>query len=160
MGMNKDPRTKAERKSDREMITTRSFNAPPRIVYKAWSDPALFQRWWLGKSMGLTMISCQMDIRTGGSYKVEISQGGGKPMPFFGHYTEVLPEKKIVWTNEESGEITVTTVTFEEQDGRTLLALHELYPNKESLDAVFNGMDGAMIEPFEQLDALLPELGA
>jgi uncharacterized protein YndB with AHSA1/START domain len=77
-------------------------------------------------------------------------------MVFFGRYVEVTPHSRLVWTNEESGEGgPVTTVTFEEKDGRTLLVLHELYASKEALDAAGTGAAEAMVETFAQLDDLL-----
>ncbi|MDE1146912.1 MAG: SRPBCC family protein [Azospirillaceae bacterium] len=150
-------RTTVERKSEREMVTTRTFNAPPRIVFEAWSKPELFRRWWVPKSLGLSLLSCEMDVRTGGGYRLEFDLGDSKTMAFFGKYLEVTPPARIVWTNEESDGGPVTTVTFEEKDGKTLLVLHELYPSKEALDTA-EGMEGALPESFDQLDALLVAL--
>lgn len=80
-------------------------------------------------------------------------------MAFFGRYLEVTPPSRLVWTNEESADGAVTTVTFEEKDGKTLLVLHELHPSKESLDAGIGVADG-LRETFGQLDELLVSLGA
>jgi uncharacterized protein YndB with AHSA1/START domain len=147
-------RTTVERRSDREVVVTRSFDAPARLVFEAWSNPELFQRWWVPKSMGMTLHSCEMDVRTGGTYRLNFGDG----MDFFGRYIEVTPPSLIVWTNEEGGEnASVTTVTFEENDGRTLLVLSELYPSKEALDAEGGAAD-AMQETFGQLDELLVTL--
>lgn len=141
-----------ERTSDCEIVVTRTFDAPARLVFEAWTRPELFQRWWLPKSMGMTLQSIEMDARTGGRYR--LSFGGG--MDFFGRYLEVTPPTRIVWTNEESGEDgSVTTVTLEEKDGRTLLVMHELYPSKEALDAAGTGAAEATRETFQQLDELL-----
>lgn len=148
-------RTTVERKSEREIVVTRVFNAPPRIVFEAWTTPELFKQWWLPKSMGMTLESCEMDVRTGGGYRLVF--GGG--IPFHGRYIEVTPPSRIVWTNEESDNGSVTTVTFEEKAGKTLLVLHELYPSKEALEAE-HGMEDAMSETFGQLDELLASLGA
>ncbi|MFO1510614.1 MAG: SRPBCC domain-containing protein [Steroidobacteraceae bacterium] len=146
-----------ERKSDRELVVTRAFNAPARLVFAAWTRPELFKQWWLPKSMGMTLVSCEMDVRTGGKYRL----GFGDGMDFFGRYLEVTPHSRLVWTNEESGDSgSVTTVTFEEKDGRTLLVLSELYPSKEALDAAGTGAADAMGETFQQLDELLANLGA
>jgi len=146
-----------ERKSDRELVVTRAFNAPARLVFEAWTRPELFKQWWLPKSMGMTLVSCEMDVRTGGRYRL----GFGDGMDFFGRYLEVTPHSRLVWTNEESGDAgSVTTVTFEEKDGRTLLVLSELYPSKEALDAAGTGAADAMGETFQQLDGLLANLGA
>ena len=150
-------RTSVERKSDRELVVTRAFNAPARLVFAAWTRPELFKQWWLPKSMGMTLVSCEMDVRTGGKYRL----GFGDGMDFFGRYLAVTPHSRLVWTNEESGDAgSVTTVTFEEKDGRTLLVLSELYPSKEALDAAGTGAADAMGETFQQLDELLANLGA
>jgi uncharacterized protein YndB with AHSA1/START domain len=148
-------RTSVERKSDRELVVTRTFNAPARLVFEAWTKPELFKQWWLPKSMGMTLVSCEMDVRTGGKYRLGF--GGG--MDFFGRYLEVTPHSLLVWTNEESGDAgSVTTVIFEEKDGKTLLVLSELYPSKEALDAAGTGAADAMGETFQQLDGLLATL--
>jgi uncharacterized protein YndB with AHSA1/START domain len=150
-------RTSVDRKSDRELVVTRAFNATARLVFAAWTRPELFKQWWLPKSMGMTLVSCEMDVRTGGKYRL----GFGDGMDFFGRYLEVTPHSRLVWTNEESGDSgSVTTVTFEEKDGRTLLVLSELYPSKEALDAAGTGAADAMGETFQQLDELLANLGA
>lgn len=150
--------TIVERKSDRELVVTRTFDAPARIIFQAWSKPELFRRWWLPKSMGMTLISYEADIRTGGSYRLEISHQGSKPMAFFGKYLEVIPHSRMVWTNEESPDGPVTTVTLEEKGGKTLLVLSELHPSKAALDAAGTGALDAMPETFGQLDELVAEL--
>src|SRR5215475_9243402 len=112
-------RTAVERKSDHEFVVTRMFDAPAHIVFEAWSKAELFQRWWVPKSCGLTMLSCEMDVRTGGSYRIMMSHPSmPQPMAFFGKYLDVIPNARIVWTNDEGGEGgAVTTVTFEEKGG-------------------------------------------
>lgn len=148
-------RTTVKRKSDREVVVTRTFSAPARVVFKAWTTPELFQRWWAPRSMGMTLLSCEMDVRVGGGYRLKF--GGG--MDFFGKYLEVIPNSRLVWTNDESGDAgPVTTLTFEEKGGQTLLVLHELYPSKEALEAAGGAAD-AMSEMFAQLDELLATLG-
>src|SRR5262249_40069745 len=125
-------RTTVERKSERELVVTRTFDAPARLVFEAWTRPELFQKWWLPKSMGMVLHSCEMDVRPGGKYRLAISHGGSTPGEFFGRYLEVTPPSRIVWTNDEAGDAgPVSTVTFEEKDGQTLLVMHELYPSKE-----------------------------
>jgi uncharacterized protein YndB with AHSA1/START domain len=147
--------TTVERRSERELVVTRSFDAPARLVFEAWSNPELFQRWWVPKSMGMKLHSCEMDVRTGGTYRLNFGEG----MDFFGRYVEVTPPLRIVWTNEEGGENgSVTTVTFEEKDGRTLLVMSELYPSTEALDAQGTGAADATQETFGQLDELLVTL--
>jgi len=141
-----------ERTSEREIVVTRTFDAPARLVFEAWTRAELFRQWWLPKSMGMTLESIEMDVRTGGTYRLGF--GGG--MDFFGRYLEVTPPSRLVWTNEESGDAgAVTTVTFEETDGQTRLVLRELYPSKEALDAAGTGAAEAMRETFLQLDELL-----
>ena len=144
-----------ERRSDRELVVTRWFDAPPRLVFEAWSRPELFQRWWVPRSMGMTLHDCEMDVRTGGTYRLNF--GGG--MDFFGRYVEVVPPSRIVWTNEEGdGGGSVTTVTFDEQDGGTLLVMSEVFASLEALEADGGGAAEATHETFAQLDALLVTL--
>src|SRR4029077_6221928 len=143
-------RTTVERKSERELVVTRTLNGPPRIVFEAWTKPELFGRWWPPKSMGMLLRSCEMDVRVGGKYRLEFEPGG---MAFFGTYLEVTPHSRLVWTNEEGGEDgPVTTVTFEEKSGKTLVVMHELHPSKEALDAAGTGAADAMVVTFAQLD--------
>jgi uncharacterized protein YndB with AHSA1/START domain len=153
-------RTKVERKSDRELVVTRTFNGPARIVFEAWIKPELLKLWWAPKSTGMSLLSCEAEVRAGGRYRFEIGREGSKPMAFFGQYVEVIPHSRLVWTNEESADGAVTTVTFEEKGGKTLLVMHELYPSKEALDASLAGMEGGMTETFAQLDELLVTLSA
>lgn len=147
--------TTVERKSERELVVTRGFNAPARLVFEAWTTPELFKRWWVPKSMGMNLLSCEMNVRVGGKYRLEFAHGASKSMAFFGTYLEVTPHSRLAWSNEESNDGPVTTVTFEEKDGKTLLVLHELYPSKEALDAAGTGAADAMGETFGQLDELL-----
>ena len=145
--------TSVERKSARELVVTRTFDAPARMVFEAWTKPDLFKRWWLPKSMGMSLRSCEMDVRVGGKYRLVFEPDG---MAFFGTYREVTPHSRLVWTNEEGGESgPVTTVTFEEKGGKTLLVMHELYPSKEALDAAGTGAADMMGETFAQLDELI-----
>jgi uncharacterized protein YndB with AHSA1/START domain len=151
-------RTTVERKSEREFVVTRTFNGPARLVFEAWTKPELIKRWWVPKSMGMSLLSCEADVRVGGTYRFVFAHGTAEPMAFFGKYLEVTPHSRLVWTNEESAEGAVTTVTFEEKAGKTLLVMHELYPSKEALEA--SGFADGMRETFEQLDELLVSLGA
>ena len=151
--------TTAERKSDRELVVTRTFDGPARLVFQAWTTPELFQKWWVPKSAPISMVSCEMDIRAGGGYRLVFAHGDST-MAFFGKYLEVTPHSRLVWTNEEGDGVTVTTVTFEEKAGKTLLVLHDLHPSKEVLDAaIASGSTGGFDEQFGQLDALLVTLG-
>ena len=154
-------RTTVERKSDREVVVTRTFDAPARLVFEAWTKPELFEQWWVPRSMGMTLRSCALDVRTGGEYRLVFGDDPANPMAFFGKYLDVVPNQRIVWTNEESGaDGSVTTVTFEEKNGKTTLVLSELYPTKEALDAAGTGAQEAMNETFGQLDELLASLAA
>jgi uncharacterized protein YndB with AHSA1/START domain len=153
----KNPTT-VERKSERELVVTRTFNGPPRIVFEAWTRPELFRRWWVPKSLGMSLRSCEMDVRVGGKYRLEFEPDG---VAFFGTYLDVTPNSRLAWTNEEGGEDgPVTTVTFEEKGGKTLLVVHELHSSKEALDAAGTGAADATVETFAQLDELLLTLGA
>jgi uncharacterized protein YndB with AHSA1/START domain len=161
MGERSDSRTTVERKSERELVISRTFNAPARVVFEAWTKPELFMRWWAPKSIGVPLFSCEMDVRVGGGYRVAFGHDASSAMAFFGKYIEVIPNARLVWTNEESDDAAVTTVTFEEKGDKTLLVLRELYPSKKALDDAFVGMEGGMMpEQFEQLDELLVSLGA
>ena len=152
-------RTTVERKSDRELVVTRTFNGPARLVFEAWTKPELFRQWWVPKSMGMSLLSCEMDVRVGGKYRLEFAYGDSRAA-FFGTYKEVTPHSRLAWTNEESDEGSVTTVTLEEKSGKTLLVMTELYPSKEALDAAGTGAADATVETFAQLDELLVTLGA
>ena len=156
-------RTTVERKSDRELVVTRTFNGPARIVFEAWTRPELLQRWWAPKSFGVSFISCEADVRAGGTYRFVFSHPSSEqPMEFFGRYIEVTPHSRIVWTNDEAGEGgAVTTVTFEERGGETLVVMHDVYPSKDALDgAIASGSTSGFSESFEQLDEVLAALGA
>ena len=153
--------TTTERRTDRDLVVTRTFDAPARLVFQAWTTPELMKRWWVPKSIGIEMTACEMDVRTGGSYRFTFifTNDPSKPMSFFGKYVEVTPPSRLVWTNEESAEGSVTTVTFEERDGQTLLTMVDRYPSKEALDAAIeSGSTGAFEETFVQLDELFVSL--
>ena len=154
----KNPTT-VERTSERELVVTRTVNGPAHLVFQAWTKPELFRQWWVPKSMGMSLLSCDMDVRVGGRYRLEFAHGDSRAA-FFGTYKEVTPHSRLVWTNEEGDESSVTSVTFAEKGGKTLLVMHELYPSKEALDAAGTGAADAMGETFEQLDELLVTLGA
>jgi uncharacterized protein YndB with AHSA1/START domain len=155
-------RTTVERTSDRELVATRTFDGPARIVFEAWTTPELIMRWWTPESFGITFLSCDTDVRTGGSYRFVFGHAASEqPMAFHGRYIEVTPPSRLVWTNEEEEDGAVTTVTFEERDGKTRVVVHDLYPSKEALDeAMASGSTGAWPEQFEALDDLLTTLGA
>jgi uncharacterized protein YndB with AHSA1/START domain len=152
-------RTTVERKSEREIVVTRTINGPARLVFEAWTKPELFKRWWVPKSIGVSLLSCELDARTGGKYRLVFGTDPANGKEFFGRYIEVTPHSRLVWTNDEGDEGgAVTTVTFEEKGGQTLLVIHDLYPSKAALDA--SGSTDAMPETLDQLDELLATLGA
>ncbi len=154
-------RTTVERTSERELVVTRMIDGPPPSVFEAWTDADLFRQWWVPKSAGVTLLSCEIDARVGGGYRLTFDNGAGEPLAFFGRYLEVTPPSRLVWTNEEGdGGQVVTTVTFEDDHGRTRLVVHDLYPSKEALDeAVASGATSWNPETFDQLDELLVERG-
>jgi len=156
-------RTTVERKSERELVVTRTFNGPAHLVFEAWTKPELFVRWWVPKSSSVSLLSCEMDIRTGGTYRLVFSHPSAEqPMAFFGRYIEVVPHSRLVWTNDEGGEGgAVTTVTFEDRGSETLVVMSDLYSSKQALDdAIASGSTSGFGEQFEQLDGLLATLGA
>lgn len=155
--------TTVERASERELVVTRTFNAPARIVFEAWTTPELLKRWWAPKSFGISFISCEADVRPGGAYRFVFGHPAAEqPMAFFGKYLEVTPPTRLVWTNEEGGAGgAVTTVTFEERGGETLVVMRDLHPSKEALDeAIASGSTSGFGETFEQLDEVLAAPGA
>jgi len=152
-------RTTVERTSDREVTVTRTINGPARLVFEAFTKAELFRQWWVPRSMGMTLLSCELDARVGGKYRL-VFDHSPEPMAFFGTYVEVDPPRRLAWSNDEGGDGgSVTTVTFEDDGGRTRLVLRERYPSKEALDAAGTGAVDAMGETFEQLDELLVTLG-
>ena len=152
-------RTNVERRSDRDLFVTRIVNGPPRLVFEAWTRPDLFQRWWVPKSLGLTLLSCEMDVRVGGKYRL-VFRVHESEMAFFGTYREVVPWSRLVWTNEEGAEVTVTTVTLTEEGGKTVVAMTEVYPSKEALDAAMSsGMPEGTCETFGQLEEFIVAQG-
>ena len=153
-------RTTVERKSEREFVVTRTFDAPARLVFEAWTRPELLKLWWVPKSMDMSLLSCEADVRVGGTYRFVFGHDASETVAFFGRYLEVTPPSRLVWTNEEGeGGEAVTTVTFEEKAGQTLLVLHERHPSKEAVDGAI-GFGEGLRETFAQLDALLATLGA
>ena len=152
----------SERKTEREMVTSRVISGPARLVFEAWAKPERFKQWWVPESAPITLVSCQMDVRTGGSYRL-VFRAGDQSAEFFGKYLEVIPNVRLVWTNDEGGveAANLTSVTFEESNGATRVVVHDLYPSKEALDeAIATGAIGAMPEQLEQLEALFMNLGA
>lgn len=150
--------TKVERKSDRELVMTRTFNGPARIVFDAWTKPELLMRWWAPRSTGMKLLSCEIDLRVGGKYRLVFAGDGEHQHAFFGTYKEIERPTRLVWTDEEEPGEAVTTVTFTEKNGKTTLIMHQLYASKESLDGALTGVEYGMRETFEQLEQLLTTL--
>ena len=150
-------RTTIERTSDLELTVTRTINGPREAVFEAWTDAELFRQWWVPKSIGVTLLACEVDARVGGGYKLTFDTGTPEPMSFFGTYLEVSPPSRLVWTNEEDdGGTVVTTATFEADGDRTRLVIHDRYPSKAALDeATASGATNWNDETFDQLDELL-----
>ncbi len=152
--------TAVERKSERELVVTRTIDGPPRLVWEAWTRPELFRRWWVPKSAPITLLSCSLDVRVGGSYRLEFD-AGGQIMAFYGRYLEVTPCSRLSWTNDEGGEAAaaITTVTLEDCDGKTLLTMTDLHPSKEALDAALaSGSCDGTPETMDQLEVLVASL--
>jgi uncharacterized protein YndB with AHSA1/START domain len=151
-------RTALERKSERELVVTRVFDAPPRLVFKAWAEADLFRRWWVPKNAGIELLACEMDVCTGGAYRLQFAAGDNGTMTFHGKYLEVVPGERIVWTNEEEEGGAVTTVTFTDHGGQTLLTFHELYPTAAALEEALSGAAAGLPTQLDQLEDLLPQL--
>jgi uncharacterized protein YndB with AHSA1/START domain len=150
--------TSVERKGDRELVVTRIFDAPPSLVFRAWSEAELFRRWWVPENAhGISLVGCEMDVRTGGKYRLEFAAGDGT-MAFYGKYLDVVPNKRIVWTNDEGEAGAITTVTFQDQGGKTLLTFHEAYPTPEALEEAMQGSAAGLPDQLQQLEDLLPSL--
>ncbi len=152
--------TTVEKKSDHELVITRTFNGPARLVFEAWTKPELLKRWWTPKSIDMSFVSCEIDARTGGTYRFVFRAAGfEQPMAFHGRYIEVIPNARLVWTNEEGGEDgAITTVTFEEKNGQTLVVMHDRYASKEALEEAASGSAAGFMETFNQLEELLVAL--
>jgi uncharacterized protein YndB with AHSA1/START domain len=155
-------RTAMERTSERELVVTRTIDGPAHLVFDAWTQPDVLKRWWVPKSIPITLLSCEMDVRVGGTYRLTFQVDPTTTMDFYGRYLEVDPPSRLVWTNEEGeGDAVVTTVTFDEDQGRTRLVVHDLYPSKDALDdAIASGSTAGWVEMLDQLDELLLEPGA
>jgi uncharacterized protein YndB with AHSA1/START domain len=155
--------TTMDLKSDRELLITRTFNAPARIVFDAWTKAELVKRWWAPKSHGVSIAECNADVRVGGSYRYVLRPQEGDDIAFSGKYTEITPHSRLVYTQifepmRDAGAV-IVTITFEEQGGKTRLVSHELYPSKEAREAALgSGMEHGMRETLDQLDELVASL--
>jgi uncharacterized protein YndB with AHSA1/START domain len=154
-----------DRRSDLELVVSRVFDAPARIVYTAFTKPEHMKRWWAPKGFGVVMYECDIDLRVGGKFRYVFGREGEPKMAFSGEFTEVVPNQKIVSTQlfeqmPQAG-IAIVTATFTEIDGATTLELLQTFPTKAALDgAVATGMTDGMKLTFQQLAALCAELAA
>lgn len=156
--------TIVERTGDRELVVTRTFNAPAHIVFDAWTKPELLKRWWAPKSFGVSLFECEQDLRVGGAYRFAFGRDPKNPEAFSGRYLEVNPPSRLVLTQvyERMAHVgeAVVTATFEESQGRTRLTLRQLFPSKEALEgALASGMERGMRITLDQLDELVASMG-
>lgn len=153
-------RTTLERESDREIVIRRSFDAPAGIVFGALTNPDLVRRWWAPRSLGVSVVSVEIDVRVGGKYRHVLRHDGGGDVGFSGEYLDIVPPRRLVYTQiyepmAEAGEV-VVTVSLDERDGRTHLVLHERWPSKGALDgALATNMERGFSETMDQLEQLV-----
>jgi uncharacterized protein YndB with AHSA1/START domain len=149
--------------SDRELVIARTFNGPARIVFDAWTRAELVKRWWAPKSHGVSIVSCEADVREGGSYRYVMRHHEHGDIAFSGKYIEVTPYSRLVYTQffepmMDAGAV-IVTITLEEKNGKTHLRSHELYPSKEALETTLaSGMEHGMRETMDQLEELVASL--
>lgn len=149
---------------DREIVIERTFNAPARIVFDAWSQPELVERWWAPRSRGVAVVQIVATVRTGGSYRYVLSHRD-RQFAFSGAYIEVTPPARLVYTQifepaaggAQPGDAEiVVTVTFDERDGRTRVRSHTQCLSAEVRDGIIaSGMEHGMRETMEQLEELV-----
>src|SRR5262249_32142953 len=151
--------TTVERTSDREVVVTRTVNGPARIVFDAFTKAELLRRWWVPKSMGMNLLSCEVDARVGGKYRL-VFEHKPEPVAFFGTYTAVKPHPRLSWATGEDGEgASATPLRCAETRGTTLLRRREADARWEALHAAGRGAQGGMGETLSKLQGLLPALG-
>jgi uncharacterized protein YndB with AHSA1/START domain len=154
--------TTMQLEADREIIISRTFDGPARIVFDAWTKPELVKRWWAPKGRA-TIVSVDADVRVGGKYRYVLKADVGEAFAFSGSYTEITPHSRLVYTQSfepmaDAGSA-IITVTFDERDGKTRLVSRELYPSKEAREAALSsGMEEGMRETMDQLDVLVASL--
>lgn len=156
--------TIVERTSDRELVVTRTFDAPAQIVFDAWTKPDLLKQWWAPKSFGVSLFECEQDLRVGGAYRFAFGRDPTSPEVFTGRYLEVDPPARLVFTQiyermAHVGEAVVTAI-FDESQGRTRLTLRQVFPSREALEgALASGMERGMRITLDQLDELVASMG-
>jgi uncharacterized protein YndB with AHSA1/START domain len=158
--------TTLERTSDREIVITRSFRAPPRIVFEAFTKSEHVRKWWAPRSRGVELVACDADVSVGGAYRYVMRVRDLGDMAFSGRYVELTPPSRLVYTQvfepmKDAGEA-VVTVTFDAEPGeRTKMTSRERYPSKDALEAAIqSGMEGGMRESMDQLDVLVAAIFA
>jgi uncharacterized protein YndB with AHSA1/START domain len=145
---------------DREIVISRTFNAPARLVFDAVTKPELLKRWWAPKSLGVALVQCDADVRPGGTYRYVMQKGNGPLMAFSGTYREESPPARLVYDEifepmAALGSAHVS-VTFEEHDGKTRYVMRSVYASKQARDGVVaSGMEKGMRESMDQLEALV-----
>jgi uncharacterized protein YndB with AHSA1/START domain len=145
--------------TEKEIVLTRVFDAPWRMVFDAFTKPELLKRWFGPR--GHDLVVCEVDLRVGGAWRFVIRGPDGKELGMRGVYREIAPPDRMVHTesyDDYPGESLVTTVLVE-RDGRTTLTATVLYPSQEIRDAVISsGMEHGAAESYDKLAELLPLL--
>jgi len=145
--------------SDREIAMTRAFDAPRELVFEAWTNPQHVRHWWGPRTA--TIVTCEADVRPGGVWRYVTRSESGEEIPLTGVYQEVTPPERIVHTEIldvepfNQGEPPVTTVTFAEEEGRTLVTSVTLYPSRDIRDAVLSGAGTGAAEIYDRFDEYL-----
>ena len=145
--------------SDQDILITREFAARRELVWRAWTDPELVERWWAGKRGSMSLV--EIDLRVGGTWRY-VMDGG---VAFHGEFQEIVPVERIVTTEvyegappSDAGDV-LNVVTFAEKDGRTTMELLVQCPNQEIRDAIMeSGMEIGMQEQYDVLDEFVSSL--
>lgn len=147
-------RTQFSTPSDREIVITRLFDAPRRLVWAAWTDPRHVPHWLLGPD-GWTMPVCEIDLRPGGAWRFVWRNAGGEELEMRGVYREVTPPERLVNTESWGADWpeTLNTLELTEEHGRTTVTQTALYPSREARDAALQtGMNEGVARSCERLD--------
>jgi uncharacterized protein YndB with AHSA1/START domain len=160
MTQNSSPATTITLPSEREIVITRSFNAPRELVFKAHLDPVLIPLWWGPRST--TTVVEKLDAQPGGEWRF-LHSSDGFEMSFYGEFREITPHERIVQTSEFSGapgHVILETILFDEQDGKTLMTIIEAFDTVEERDAVLqSGMESGLRESHDRLEELAQRMG-
>jgi uncharacterized protein YndB with AHSA1/START domain len=145
--------------SDTQILITREFDAPPHLVWKAWTTPELVKRWW--HSNRGTMMTAEIDLRVGGKWRWVMIAAGGFEVAFHGEYREIVPDERLVYTEVYEGappgpdgeEAVLNTLVFAAKGARTLLTNLTEARTKEVRDTIINsGMEAGMQDAFDLLE--------